>query len=214
MRSTFLLGSLTVLALTSAACSSGVKVRTAATPDASLTGLRTFRVLNAPQRREGAPALSSSDPMLDNSITNRQLRTDLVQGLEAKGYVVDSADTQSAGPDFLVAYYAGTKQKMDTTYWNPDPMWRYGYRGYGRLGYRYGWAWPWYGSSFDTPRADFQVREYTQGSVIVDVIDAKTKELLWRGQGIETVSNDPATYTSELNRTVSAILKKFPHEGA
>lgn len=211
MRSTFLLGSLTALTLASAACSSGIEVRTAATPDAHLAGLRTFRILNAPQRRAGAPALSMSDPMLDNSITNRQLRADLLQGFEAKGYVVDSATSESAGPDFLVAYYAGTKQKMDTTYWNPDPWWRYGYPGYGRRGYRYGWAWPWYGSPFDAPWPDMQVREYTQGSVIVDVIDAKTKELLWRGQGTATVSKDPATYAKELDQTVGAILKKFPH---
>jgi hypothetical protein len=189
----------TALTLASAACSSGIQVRTTTAPDASLTGLHTFRVLNAPQRRADAPALPANDPMLDNSITNRALRQDLLRGLQAKGYALDSNN-----PDFVVAYYAGTKEKMDTTYWNPDPYWRYGYRGY-----RYGWAWPWYG--YAAPYPVMRVQEYTEGSVIVDVVDPRTKELVWRGQGLARVSDDPKTYTKELEKTVDAILKKFPH---
>jgi hypothetical protein len=204
-----LLGTITTaLAVSSAACSSGIHVSTTTAPDASLAGLRTFRVLNAPQRRADAPALSQSDPMLDNSITNRELRSDLTQGLEAKGYALDTDN-----PDFVVAYYAGTKEKMDTTYWNPDPYWRYGYRGLGYRGFGYrGWAWPWYG--FAAPYPAMQLQEYTQGTVIVDVVDPRTKELLWRGQGVAAVSDSPSTYSKELDRTVTAILKKFPHAPA
>jgi hypothetical protein len=55
-----------------------------------------------------------------------------------------------------------------------------------------------------------QVNEYTQGSVIVDVIDPQTQELLWRGQGVANVSSDPGKYTQEMNQSVAAILKKFP----
>jgi hypothetical protein len=189
----------TALALASAACSSGIQVRTTTAPDANLAALRTFRILKAPQRRADAPSLSQSDPMLDNSITNRALRQDLVQGLESKGYTLDTSN-----PDFVVAYDAGTKAKMDTTYWNPDPFWRYGYRGY-----RYGWAWPWYG--YAAPYPAVRVQEYTEGSVIVDVVDPKTKELLWRGQGMARVSDDPNTYAKEIDKTVQAILKKFPN---
>jgi hypothetical protein len=200
MRPSILLMTMTAtVALTASACSSGIHVRTTTAPDASFTGLHTFRVLNAPERRVDAPPLSANDPMLDNSITNRELRQDLVQGLESKGYALDRDN-----PDFVVAYYAGTKEKMDTTYWNPDPWWRYGYRGY-----RYGWAWPWYG--YAAPYPVMRVQEYTQGSVIVDVVDPRTKELLWRGQGVAQVSDDPNAYAKELSKTVGAVLKKFPH---
>ena len=47
--------------------------------------------------------------------------------------------------------------------------------------------------------------------MIVDVVDPKTQELLWRGQGVAPVSDDPNTYAKELGQTVNAILKKFPH---
>jgi Domain of unknown function (DUF4136) len=193
-------------ALTAAACSSGVQVRTSVAPDASLAGLHSFSVLPVPERSNNAPALSANDPMLNNSITNQQLRNDLVQGFEGKGYALNASN-----PDFEVAYYAGTKETLDTTYWNPGPHYRYGYRGYGFRSNRFGWAWPWYGAGRSWPYGpDMQVQDYTQGTVIVDVIDPKNQELLWRGQGVASVSSDPSTYAKEVAQSVSAILKKFP----
>ena len=59
-----------------------------------------------------------------------------------------------------------------------------------------------------------QVQEYTQGSLIVDVIDPTTQELIWRGQGVAVVSSDPAAYGKDLAQSVTAILKKFPQAGA
>jgi hypothetical protein len=217
MRSKILLTTITgAFVLTAAACSSGsgIQVRTALSPDASLTGLHTFSVLAAPERSSNAPALPANDPMLDNSITNQQLRTDLVQGLEGKGYTLSGSN-----PDFEVAYYTGTKQKMDTTYWNPGPSYRYGYRGFGLRSNRFAWAWPWYSSyspysAYSRYGPIAQVQEYTQGCVIVDVIDPKTQELLWRGQGVASASTDPATYAKEIGQSVSAILKKFPQNAA
>jgi hypothetical protein len=206
MRSKILLTTITgAFALTAVACSSGIQVRTSVAPDASLAGLHTFSVLAAPERSSSAPVLSANDPMLNNSITNQQLRNDLVQGFEAKGYTLNASN-----PDFEVAYYAGTKEKMDTTYWNPGPRYRYGYRGYGFRSNRFAWAWPYYSGYGFGYTPSMQVQEYTQGCVIVDVIDPKTQELLWRGQGVATVSADPATYSKDLAQSVTAILKKFP----
>ena len=194
MRSTMILAA---LAAAATACSPGIRVRTEATPDAQLTGQHTFRVLAAPQRARTAPSLSSDDPMLANSLTNQQLRADLMRGLEAKGYAQDSAN-----PDFLVAYYAGTKEKMDTTYWNPNPYWRYNY-----WGHRY-WAWPWYPAPSVGNVA--QLEPYTQGSLIIDIVDPKTHQLIWRGQGVARVSDDPSQYQKELSQSVDAVLAKFP----
>ena len=54
------------------------------------------------------------------------------------------------------------------------------------------------------------VTQYTEGTVIVDVIDPKTKDLLWRGQGVAAVSNNEQQYEQELQKTVEAIVDKFP----
>jgi hypothetical protein len=169
------------------ACAS-VDVRTVTSPDANLGALHTFTVMTNATPRSPA-AQSADDPMLVNSVSNRALRADLVKAFENRGYV------RSDKPDFTVAYYASTKQKLDVTYWD------YGYDYYPR--WWGGWG-PGFGPSGPT------ATEYTQGTVIVDVVNPSTKELLWRGSGVAAVSDNEAQYEQDLWKTVTAILDKFP----
>ena len=189
-----------VAAATSATgCAPRVAVRTTESPTADLGAFRTFHILAPPARRPDAPALPQSDPMLDNSITNRALRQDLRQALEARGY----APAPTPRADFLVAYYAGTREKLDTTYWTPGPY-RYSY-----WGFRDRWAWPYYGYAGPAP-AFARVAASTQGTVIVDLIDARTQQLAWRGQGVAAVSDDPTEYAKQLARAVDDVVKRLP----
>ena len=205
MRNTLLLAGAIAATAAIAGCSREVQIRTTVEPGAELSGLHTFYVLTPPARRADAVALSANDPMLENSITNRALRSDLAQSFQSRGY----APVARQSADFLVAYYAGTKAKFDTTYWGPtfDPGWRYSYWG------RRSWAWPYYGGGY-YGGPSMSVSSYTQGQVIVDVTDPRTSQLLWRGQGIEPVSSDPAKYSSAMQGVVSAIVAKFPQAGA
>src|SRR5258706_591444 len=147
-----------------AACASAVQVRTALSPDASLSGLRTFRVQPTPQPSI-ASAQSTSDPMLVNSISNRALRGDLRQGFEKLGYAVNDST-----PDFCVAYYASTNQQLDISTYD------YGYS------FRPRW-WRGWGPRYRSAMYEPMGTQYTQGTVIVDVFDPKNKELMWRGEG-------------------------------
>jgi hypothetical protein len=54
------------------------------------------------------------------------------------------------------------------------------------------------------------VTQYTQGTVILDVFDPKTKDLLWRGQGVAAVTDNERGYERDLKKTVEAIVDKFP----
>jgi len=69
MRFTRFLTTTTLLAI--GACAPGISVRTALSPDASLRGLRTFRVQPTPQPKIAGAVSSTNDPMLVNSISNR-----------------------------------------------------------------------------------------------------------------------------------------------
>jgi len=134
-----------------------------------------------------------------NSISNRALRNDLVQEFAGLGYVASDST-----PDFCVAYYASTNQKLDVTYWDYGYAWQpHWWSGWGRRWGR-GWGGDWGMQSAPT------VTQYTQGTVIVDVFDPKTKELLWRGQGVAAVSDNEQQYEQELKKTVEAIVDKFP----
>lgn len=176
-----------VLLGATAACGPAVEVHTVVSPDASLTTLRTFHVLPAPRARAHV-ALPPDHPMLDNSITNRTLRAAIVRGFEGRGYV-----STDSNPDFTVAYYASARERLDVTYWDYGYPWRprwWGVRGRARVG----------------P----VVTVYTEGTVIIDVIDAKTRDLLWRGRGVAVVSDDEQQYLADIQETVQAILDKFP----
>jgi hypothetical protein len=179
-----------ILVVTATACNP-VTVRTSVAPDAHLANLRTFTIATPKVKKSNAVS-DNNDPMLSNSISNQALRQDLTMDFQAKGYTLTSNS-----PSFAVAYYASAQQKLNVTDWD----YGYPYWGYHRF-------WHGYGYPVET------VQQYTEGTVIVDVIDPATNELLWRGQGQASVSQDPTTYTAELAKTVQAIVAKFPAAGA
>jgi len=142
---------------------------------------RTTFHLMSPRAREDAQ-LSPNDPMLLNSITYRRIRQAIRSDMEKKGY-----RSAAEGASMDVAYYAAARNRLDVRTYD------YGYR----------WRrWP-------GERTD--VYEYTQGTVIVDVIDPATHELLWRGQGRAPVSDDPDTFATQLEDAANKILGKFPN---
>lgn len=171
-----------------AACASRSQVHTAVNPERGVAGCHTFTILPAPQHL--GVGEGSNDPMLASSGAGRALRTALLEGLTKRGYTV--ADTS---PDFAVAYYATTKDKLDIMRWD----------------YGYAW-WPrwWRGWGARGPVGPMEATEYAPGTVVVDVIDPPTRELLWRGKGRAPVSDDERTYDLGLEKAVTAILAGFP----
>ena len=186
MRMTPLLTAAVVLTL--AACAVEPQVRTAVSPDDGLGGLHTFSILPAPRRIGGGEW--SNDPMRVSSGSNRVLRNALLQGLVSRGYAV-----AGSSPDFAVAYYATSKDKLDIMRWDYGyPWWPRWWRGWGPRG----------------PVGPMEATEYAPGTVVVDVIDPRTGELLWRGKGLAPVSDDEGAYELHLQETVRAILARFP----
>lgn len=173
------------LALAGLGCGGGIEVRTMSAPDAGFATLHTFRMLAGPARRDGRPATGADDPMISNSIANRAIRAQIAKAFEERGYTV--AD-QAA--DFGVAFYATAREKLDASNWD------YGYPFYPR--------WP------RSPVLAQTITQYTEGSVVVDVVKLDTRELLWRGEGKAELSDDPAENVKQLAKTAAAIVAKFP----
>ena len=109
--------------------------------------------------------------------------------LQARGYGLAAQD-----PDFLVAIHGSTRQKVDVV--------DYGYH-YGRYDrYRSGY----YGSRrIDTV-------EYEEGTLIIDFIDADSRDLIWRGSGtgVTDPGASPEKREKRINEAVAKILQKFP----
>ncbi|HEX5135622.1 MAG TPA: DUF4136 domain-containing protein [Planctomycetota bacterium] len=105
--------------------------------------------------------------------------------LKAKGYAMAEGT-----PDFLVANYVGKHTKIQVNDWG------YGYGPHGR----------WYGGG------GLDVYEYEQGSLIVDVVDATTRQLVWRGTATAIVdpSSTPEEKTERIKEAVAKMFEDFP----
>jgi hypothetical protein len=156
-----------------------------AAPERQFSTLHTFQMLLGPIRRDGRPVTGADDPMISNSIANRAMRDRISLAFIARGYLLNDRT-----PDFAVAFYATAREEMDVTEWDYgypfDPRWR------------------------RSPRPVQIVTEFTQGSVIIDVIDPETRELIWRGEGKARLTGDLSKDVQLLADAAATIVGKFP----
>lgn len=171
-------GAVVVGAVITTGCSS-LKVESVPDPMVGFEGY-TFHIPEAPE--DTVASLRSADPMLNNSIIDRAVRSNIRQAFEARGYRMTDEN-----PDFIVGYYTRARERLDIS-----NVYDCGYGYY----YRYS-----YGCYID---------EYTEGTVIVDVIDPATEELVWRGSGVARVSDNPNKYINQLSKAVGEIVQRFP----
>jgi hypothetical protein len=132
------------------------------------------------------PTFESGDPRFDNSIIDARVRATADRVLAAKGYT----RVESGSPDFLVGYHAVVRAKTDVA---TIDRW-YGYRGGG----------------FALPHYD--VRDYDEGTLLIDIIDPASMKLLWRGTATAAVLEraDVEKREKRADQAVSDILAKFP----
>ena len=147
--------------------------------------------------------------MLINSIVRKDLREGIAAQLTAKGF-----QEVKTGGDLTVAYYLNAKRRTSITRSEPQYGWDYGYGfdpgyGYGFDNERPEWD---YGYSFAplVQGASLDVREYEEGTIIIDMYDASTKRLVWRGRGVREIANTQDANSFKVKQTAAKILAKFP----
>jgi len=112
--------------------------------------------------------------------------------MNARGYV------KSENPDLLVSIFTTERERVDV---------------YNNWGWGYGWGWgyynPWYwGGGWYGP----YVSTSTEGSLYIDLIDARKKELIWQGKGTGTLGQTDNVDKKEarIRDFVASILAKYP----
>ncbi|MEB8330762.1 DUF4136 domain-containing protein [Flavobacteriaceae bacterium KMM 6897] len=108
---------------------------------------------------------------------------------------------KSNDPDVLISIFTKEREEVDvySNYW----------------GGRYGWGWnPYYygwGPGFGWGGGN-NVSTRTEGSLYIDMIDTKNKELVWQGRGVGTLNNTQNIEKKEerIKEFVSEILKAYP----
>ena len=54
------------------------------------------------------------------------------------------------------------------------------------------------------------VQTYTEGSLIVDLYDASTKKMVWRGVATATVSSKPEKNASNIDKALMKMFERYP----
>ncbi|QUM82327.1 DUF4136 domain-containing protein [Moritella sp. 5] len=179
-----------LLSLVLAACST-VKVSTDYDQSADFTTLKGFNWLPESAKVE------KENAYLNNRIMDVRITKAIDKQLVAQGFSFSTA------PDFYVNYSITSEKKTNIrTYDNYSgygPSWGWGV-GYGHRGMSL------------SAHTETRVDEYQQGSLVVDVIDPTSLELIWRGIGSKRLpeSTDAAEMDKLVADVVKSILGKFP----
>ena len=173
---------LMVLAL---GCASSIDVKHDYDKSQDFSALKTYDWFPEPAIIPG----NARTAMERSGLLAKRIKDAVDNELRAKGLKKDSGN-----PNFLIAKHIGFDQKINVI--------DYGYN-YGGYGLYYGRAWG--GRNID-------VYEYTEGTLILDFIDTKTKQLIWRGIATGTVdaSRPKEEREKRLNEAIAKILAKFP----
>ena len=101
---------------------------------------------------------------------------------------------KNSSPDILVSIFTKESQRVDIYQNNFGGAW--------------GWN-PYWGGNFNNNR---MISSNTEGSLFIDLIDAKTKELIWQGVSHSGIynGNDIEKREEKIRLIVSKILAQYP----
>jgi len=107
--------------------------------------------------------------------------------------------------ELVVSLYIVTQQKTQTTATTSSMGGYGGYGGYYGYGPGYGW-----GGGHST--TTFNEYDYTEGTLIISVYDAKKEQLIWESVGKGTINENPQKREASIGKTVAYIMKPYPVE--
>ena len=172
-----------------AAGCAGQQVTTDYSPATSFSQFRTFALVMPPD--------TGAQQLLD-----QRVRDAVRAQLAAKG--LTQTDRQNA--DLFVGY--GMVDKTHKEVYTYGDGWGWG-GGWGWRYYRWGVAWP--------MTVHRSVETYNDGTVVVNLIDAKTKQVVWEGEVADVVSlpvGDPAGATQRIDGAVEKLFAKYPPQSS
>ncbi len=139
-----------------------------------------------------AAADDASKDKVRNAILEKRFKRALEAEMTGKGFVFNED-----APDMFVSFQVLASQKEDVHY-----------RYYGRFdsgfynrGYGWGVGFPLY--------EDRYTYDYLEATIVVDIINAKNRDLIWRGWK-PTVIDGPSIPENKIIAAVSSILTLFP----
>jgi hypothetical protein len=127
---------------------------------------------------------SSIDRVEISDLDKRRILRSIDAALMAKGF------TKSETPDVIVSFFTKEKEQVNVY---QSSMWGWG------------WGWnPWMWGGFNS------TYRYTEGVLTINIVDAKTKELIWQGVGEGELTKRSEKKDENINNFVTKILEQYP----
>ena len=123
-----------------------------------------------------------------DSLWDARIKDAVDAQLAAKGWT----QVESGGDVAIVALKTTQTQRTLQTF----------YDGFGG-----GWRWRGFGGMGESTTTE---QDYKEGTLVVDLYDAKTKQLVWRGSAEDTVSDKAEKNEKNLDKAVAKMFKDFP----
>lgn len=127
-----------------------------------------------------------------NPLSENRAKTTVASELVKRGWT-QASDEASA--DALVVIHGATQDKQSlNTFYSGGGWGGYGWGGWGGM----------------PGTATTTVNEYTVGTMVVDIFNAKDKKLIFRGVGSDEVSDKPEKNEKKIAKATEKMFKNFP----
>jgi len=120
---------------------------------------------------------AAKDPLASDTLNDGRIRNGLESQLTANGFRIENDKA-----DFVIAYYVTTKNKLNVQDFGYGPP-------------------RWFGSR------DIRVNQDLEGTLMVDFIDAKSNQVIWRGRAVGTL--ELKGVDKKISKSVEKLVKQF-----
>ena len=157
-------------------------------PEVNFSRFHSYAWISNEPLIQPQPGIGKVSPFI-NPLDDKRIRAAVDESFKAKG--LHQVDTPEQA-DLVVSYTVGTETK--TRVFSSPTFYP------SRFGYVYG---GWYGGS------DLQTVEYTEGSLAIELFEAKNRQAVWVGWASRRL-NRGSQPPARIRTTVDAILANFP----
>ncbi|WP_316634414.1 DUF4136 domain-containing protein [uncultured Flavobacterium sp.] len=123
-----------------------------------------------------------------SDLDKRRILRAIDDQMKAKGF------TKSENPDLLVNIFTKSREQVDVNQFN--------------AGWGYGWGYGW--NPYMMYGGQTTVTTSTEGTLYIDLIDAKKKEMIWQGEGVGTLTKNVDKKDEKVAEFVTKILAQYP----
>lgn len=125
-----------------------------------------------------------------SDLDKRRILHAIEDQMMAKGF------TKSENPDLLVNIFTKSREQVNVNQFN--------------AGWGYGWGFGWNPWGFGGFGGQTMVSTSTEGTLFIDLIDAKKKEMVWQGEGQGELTRNVDKKDENIKVFVTKILSQYP----